>query len=166
MATFGQKVIRRRDLRVGVILPLVGPLGLRGELVGRHLGDDARGALPRELVLFALQIGCVAQERHVRRKLGKRFETKQKKNTWYSKTIRKRFENDRNSLRRQAVGAIILKQLKCSCAFEALLYGPLGPLRIASLASRFGHRSAEWKSHTLKQFRSKWESCKLKFGIL
>jgi len=81
MATFGQKVIRRRDLRVGVILPLVGPLGLRGELVGRHLGDDARGALPRELVLFALQIGCVAQERHVRRKLGKRFETKQKKNT-------------------------------------------------------------------------------------
>lgn len=65
MSTFGQEIIRRRDLRIGVILPLVRPLGLRGELVGGHLGDDARGSLPRELVLFALQIGCVAQERHV-----------------------------------------------------------------------------------------------------
>jgi len=93
MSTFGQEIIRRRDLRIGVILPLVRPLGLRGELVGGHLGDDARGSLPRELVLFALQIGCVAQERHVRssenaaqKKTG--LERKKKR-----LSTRKRFEN-------------------------------------------------------------------------
>lgn len=40
--------------------------------------------------------------------------------------------------RGQRFGAIILKQLKCRSVLEALLYASVGPLRSASLASRFG----------------------------
>lgn len=85
---------------------------------------------------------------------------KKKKNKRIStrKRFEKRFENDRNSLRVPAVGAIILKQLKCSCVSKALLYARMGPLRIASLASRFGHRSAKWKSHTRVQLGARWQN--------
>lgn len=98
-----------------------------------------------------------AQKMRHRKKL---FWNAKKKNKRIStrKRFEKRFENDRNSLRVPAVGAIILKQLKCSCVSKALLYARMGPLRIASLASRFGHRSAKWKSHTRVQLGARWQN--------
>lgn len=64
----------------------------------------------------------------------KMFHTK-KKNVFYIESWGKNSWKRRRGLR---FGAIIWKQLKCRSVLEALLYASVGPLRSASLASRFG----------------------------